>query len=468
MAKPISIGLKWTLRFTLATMVVVSLVALYHYELVENRIRSDARVLLELQAEELVEAWDRYARREISLEDLVDYVDGHIDSAQDELKLGIRIHDSEGAVVLERGIFLFREFPEIVGSNPLPTSTRISQVDVGEKYAYTVMTKPLASGFVEVAISSRRFTRALLDLRNSFLMSFPVALVLTALLGWWLARRSLRPIASITETARRITVSQLEEKLPISGSGDELDSLAQTLNEMMARIRAGVARVRAFSSNAAHQLRTPVSLLRSRLDIAATADRDPVSDQRLIEAALRDVERIGEAIRGMLRLADSEAGLTPEGRKPVELFSTLADVVEFFEPVAADEGIRLSLDATEPATVSGDPEWLNELFSNLIDNALKYTEAGGSVSVTTRREGARVAVAIRDTGHGIPADELDRVFERFQRGRREDQTGGAGLGLAVALEIARAHGGRIEVESAPGRGTTFTTWLPLSGKDSQG
>jgi len=272
----------------------------------------------------------------------------------------------------------------------------------------------------------------------------------------------------MTEAARRITMSQLDEKIPISGSGDELDSLAQTLNEMMARIGIGVAGVRSFSSNAAHQLRTPVSLLHSRLDIAATAVRDPVSDQQLIEAALDDSVRIGEAIRGMLRLADSEAGLRSENRKPVELFPLLEAVVEFFEPLASEQGIRLTLDAAGPATVIGDAEWLNELFSNLVDNALKYTKAGGSVIVTARREGAHVAVAVRDTGCGIPADELDRVLGRFQRGRSHGQMGGAGLGLGGALEIARAHGGSIEVESTPGRGATFTAWLPLRGRESQG
>lgn len=136
--------------------------------------------------------------------------------------------------------------------------------------------------------------------------------------------------------------------------------------------------------------------------------------------------------------------------------------MEFFEPLASEGKIALTLDTRERVTVNGDAEWLHELFSNLIDNALKYTEAGGSVHVTMRRSGARVGVAIRDTGCGIAADELERVFERFQRGRGRERMAGVGLGLAVALEIAQAHGGTIEVQSASGEGAIFTTWLPVS------
>jgi signal transduction histidine kinase len=443
-------------------MLIVFGMAFGHYKMVEDRIGADARLLLEVQAGELIEAYERFASGESSFEDLASYVDHHVESAQEDLKLGIRVHDSGGAVILKRGIFRFREFPDLAESARGRSGPLVAEVDVGDEYPFTVMTTRLPSGFVEVAISSRRFLRSVHDVRDSFLLTLPIALILTAVLGWWLARGSLSPIATMTEAARRITLSQLDEEIPISGSGDELDALAQTLNDMMTRIRLGVERVRGFSSNAAHQLRTPVSLLRSRLDIAATSPRDAESDQQVIEAALGDVERIGDAIRGMLRLADSEAGLRPERRKPVALAPLLEDVVEFFEPVASERKIALTLEAVEAATVSGDAEWLHELFSNLIDNALKYTEAGGSVRVSARRSRARVAVAIQDTGCGIAADELERVFERFQRGRGRERMAGVGLGLAVALEIAQAHGGAIEVQSASGQGAIFTTWLPVS------
>jgi heavy metal sensor kinase len=456
----LSIGLRWTLRYTAATMLVVLALSFVYYKLVEVRVRADAQLVLELQANELAEAVERQAGEGVVTDALVAYVDQHLDSAQGDLRLGIRVVDPDGRPLLERGVFEQRAIPLPTDFRALAASRRIVEIDVGESFPYAVITAPIEHGYVEVAVSTRRFLRGIRDLRNSFLQVLPAALLATGVLGWWLARSSLAPISRMTEAARRISASQLDERIPTSGARDELDALALTLNAMMERVGAGVERIRSFSSTAAHQLRTPLSLLRSRLEIASLSERDPEADQALLSGALRDVERLGDAVRGMLRLSDSEGGLRPEQRRPVELRPLLEEVVDFFEPVASEKGLDLRLSAEGEARVVGDVDWLRELFSNLVDNAVKYTPPGGRVEVALASRGGEVEVAVHDTGPGIPDRDHARVFERFERGAAGADVQGVGLGLTIAREIALTHGGSIRVASRPGKGSVFTACLP--------
>lgn len=458
----LSIGARWTLRSTAAMMAVVVAMAWVFFLLIEENARNDARIVLDLQTNELVEAVENYGSDGSLPAPLLDYIDDHVDSASGELKLGIRFLDPAGNLRLARGIFLHRDFPSLPGVAERAEQGVVSEVDAGESMAYLLGASAVPGGYVEVAISSRPFLRGVFDLRDRFLETLPLALLLSAAFSFWVARGSLRPIARMTASARRISTSQLDEEIPQSGNGDELDQLAATLNAMMERIRAGVQRIRGFSSTAAHQLRTPLSLMRTRLEIAALSERDAAADQELILAALRDVERLGEAVQGMLRLADSEGGLRPEQHQDVALAKEIEEVVDYFEPVAAKKRISLRVEALPDVTVRGDPDWLRELFSNLVDNALKYTPRGGSVRVEARCSRGEVLVSVADTGPGIDPERLSDIFERFQRGQAPTEVQGAGLGLTIAREIAKAHGGAIEVESAPGKGSTFTTRLPVA------
>jgi two-component system heavy metal sensor histidine kinase CusS len=416
-------------------MLIVTAMAFGHYKLVERQIRADALLLLEIQAREIAEAVGRQAQGPVATEELADYLDQHVDITS-------------------------RQIPVHPDFEVLAAEGRVVEFDAGDRYPYQILIAPLLSGYAEIVIYSRHFLRGVRDVRNSFLQTLPIALLLSGLIGWWMARGSLASIARMTDAARRISASQLDEKIPTTGTGDELDSLARTLNAMMSRIRAGLERARSFSTNAAHQLRTPISHARSRLEIAAVSPRNPQADQTLIAAVLHDLERLGEAIRGMLRLADSEGGIRADRRRVVVLAPLVEEVLGFFEPLASERDVKLRLLSAAPATVSGDPDWLKELFSNLIDNALKYTPAGSSVEVAVRADRDRAAVSVRDHGPGIAAEARERVFERFYREEPASESG-LGLGLTLAREIARAHDGDIVVEDAPGQGSTFTARLPL-------
>jgi len=461
--RSVSIGTRWTLRYTAALLVTVSIFAAYTYSQVERRTERDAELHLELQVKEIVDAirdsWP-------TAPSVIDIIDRNIAIAESDLRLGVQIFDPKGRVLLKRGSLAHQDLG-LSGKLRDRGGGRVSyEADFGGKYRYLVMEMPADNCFVQGALYTRRFVRNARTVRDIYLYSLPILLLLTAVLGSLLARGSLRPIKEINRTARRITGTHLDETIPTTGNRDELDDLAHTLNDMIASIRASVRRMQRFSANAAHELRTPLNAMRSRIDVTLEKQREPEEYRRILGEMAEEVESLSNSVHAMMRLAQSEAGLQPEQRVPVEISSLLGEVVEFFQPLASDAGVRLSLQPADPVTVPGDPSWLHQLFANLLHNAVKYTPGGGRIDVAITPAEAWVEVIVSDTGVGIDPEQASRVFEPFHRvaGRREAP--GVGLGLPLAREIARAHGGEIVLESAPGSGSSFTVKLPTVSADA--
>jgi two-component system heavy metal sensor histidine kinase CusS len=462
-SRPVSIGTRWTLRYTAALLVTVSIFAAYTYSQVVSRTEKDAKLHLELQVNEIADVIrDSWA----TAPSVIDTVERNISIAESDLKLGIRIFDAKGSVLLKRGSLALQDL-ELSGELGDGSQKRVwYEVDFGDRYSYLVMEVPVKRGFVQGALYTRRFVRNARAVRDIYLYSLPVLLLLTAGLGSWLARGSLRPIKEINLTARRIKGTHLEETIPTTGNRDELDDLAHTLNEMIASIRASVSRMQRFSANAAHELRTPLNALRSRIDVTLEKERESEEYRRILSEMAEEVESLSDSVHAMMRLARSEAGLQPEQRVPVEISSLLGEVVEFFQPLAVDADVQLLIQPADPVTVPGDPSWLHQLFANLLHNAVKYTPAGGRIEVVIAPEEARVRVMVRDTGVGIDPEQASSVFEPFHRVAARPEASGVGLGLPLAREIARAHGGEIVLESEPGSGSTFTIMLPTVSADS--
>jgi two-component system OmpR family sensor kinase len=312
-----------------------------------------------------------------------------------------------------------------------------------------------------VAIDTRRYAENVAAVREVIELALPLTLLFTVGVGWLLARGSLAPIQRINQTARRISGSNLDESIPTRGSGDELDQLAETLNEMMARIREGVERMRRFNANAAHELRTPLSRICGRVESVLQRPRRDEEYREALQQVLLEAQELAAGVNAMLRLSQSEAGLSREQRQPVALGPLLSTLVEFFGPLAEERGITVEAGPLAPVAVAGDGAWLRQLFSNLVDNAVKYCSAGDRVRVEAERLGDEVCVRVTDDGPGIAAAELAEIFERFERGSSQQARPGFGLGLPLVREIARAHGGRIEAASEPGKGATFSVWLPI-------
>jgi two-component system, OmpR family, heavy metal sensor histidine kinase CusS len=463
----LSIGAKWTLRYTAVMLLAVSLLAAYTYWRIDQRFHQDARFLVDLQLKEVVETLEAVP---VGDPDLNGILERNIEAAGPDLKLGIQIFDAQGNQTLVKGslegagVGLPDELP---GDLEGRVSRDIEFPSVAGSYPYLVLTRRLpGGGAVQGAVYLRRFVRNARGVRDIYLWTLPLAVIFTLALGSWLVRGSLRPIAGMTRTARRISGTHLEETVPTTGSGDELDELATTLNQMVDRIRHSVERMQRFSANAAHELRTPLNALRSRLEVTLEQERTPDEYRKALAETAEQVVGLSEAVHAMMRLSQSEAGLPAEHRTPVAVAELLHEVVDFFEPLAAEQGLRLSVGRMDPAVVSGEPAWLHQCFANLLDNAIRYTPEGGAIRVELElsEDGTAALVRVADTGIGIEPHERERIFEPYHRVRAGNpRTGpGAGIGLALAREIARAHGGDVSVESRPGEGSTFTVQLPLA------
>jgi heavy metal sensor kinase len=281
--------------------------------------------------------------------------------------------------------------------------------------------------------------------------------------GWFLARRSLSPIAHITATARRITAFNLGERLKSRRSGDELDYLIATLNEMISRLEESFKRISQFTADASHELRTPISSMRGEAELLLSKPRPIEEYQRTLANNIEKLDFLTRMINDLILLSkfdSNEAGLEVA---PVKLDELLVNLWELFRVLGEQKGISFTLGEIEQAEVPGDRTRLQQLFTNLIDNAVKFTPSGGHVDMCLKNDGGFAEVSIRDTGMGIPEEEFGHIFERFYRvdKSRARESGGTGLGLSISQWIAKAHHGKIEVESTLGKGSQFIVSLPL-------
>jgi heavy metal sensor kinase len=287
-----------------------------------------------------------------------------------------------------------------------------------------------------------------------------VFLALAVAGGAFLSRQALRPVAEGIRAARRLDPEDLSERLPLTGAGDELDELAATFNGLLDRLAAYHAQITRFTADASHELRGPLAAMRAAVEVALQQPRGSEEYRNVLASLGEQCERLTALVNGLLLLARADAGELDIRREPIDLGSVAGEVVEMFEPLAEERGIRLAADVVKPATIAGDPSRIRQLVTNLVDNAIRFTEPGGSVAVGVDGVASRAILRVTDTGTGIPAEHLPHIFERFYQADAARASGGCGLGLSICRWIARAHGGTIEARSAPGRGTEFTVILP--------
>ena len=300
--------------------------------------------------------------------------------------------------------------------------------------------------------------------RVVFLMAVPVTLLAAGLVAYLLARRALAPVAALEREASEITADALHRRLPIANPHDELGRLTGTMNDMVGRLERSFTQMRCFTADASHELRTPVTVIRTEAEVALDEPLSHEQVQHLLGSVLEECERLTRLTDQLLTLARQDAGLAPRHRERIDLSALVGGVVETLRPLAEVKGLSLAFDpGPRPALVSGDADQLRTVFINVLDNALKYTEAG-SVTVAVEAKGDEAAVRVTDTGPGIAAEHLPHVFERFYRAdkARSRELGGSGLGLSIARGATEAHSGRIELHSEPGRGTSCVVTIPRS------
>ena len=310
------------------------------------------------------------------------------------------------------------------------------------------------------------------DIRYTFYWVIPLALLLASAGGYFLARKSLAPVTLMAEQARGMGASHLSERLKISNPHDELGTLALSFNELLDRLEKSFEQQRRFVADASHELRTPVAILRGETEATLSRpDRTP-EEYRETLAILRDEsQRLARVIEDLFTLTRADAGQYPLNLRELYLDELAADVLRRTRSLAISKGIALASSIQPELPLQADEDLLRRMLLNLLDNAIKYTPAGGKVNVDCKLEGSFYVLRVTDCGPGIPQELQSRIFERFfradkARSRSEGDSGGAGLGLSIARWIAEAHHGRLELTRSDASGTTFTASLPATGKAS--
>ena len=304
--------------------------------------------------------------------------------------------------------------------------------------------------------------RALVGFDGLLLWRLVGGLLLAALLGWWLAGRALAPLSRLATSTHGIGISNLHDRLPRRGADDELDQVADAFNHALARVEQSVGEMRQFSAALAHELRTPLAILRGEAELELAHPLSADQRRERVASQIDEYDRLTRLINQILTLARAEAGEIRLSTAPVGLGGLASSVAEQIEPVAGARNITLTCEVEHDVTVDADAGWLQRLLLILLDNAIKYTPDGGLVSVRVSRTGGDARLIVKDSGAGIPPDALPHLFDRFYRAESAGtrQAPGAGLGLALAKWIAERHGATIDVSSAPGAGSTFVVCLP--------
>lgn len=294
--------------------------------------------------------------------------------------------------------------------------------------------------------------------------ALPAALVLAAGVGYWLARQSLAPLERLRQKTDEITADRLDRRLPVDHPNDELGRLAQTINRMIGRLEKSFAEVRRFTADASHELRTPLAVLRAEIEVALEKSLTPDEQRRLLASVLEECQRLTALTGQLLAMSREDARVVSYARETIDLAALVGGVVETMTPLAETRSQTVQFQGGPNTRIHGDPSRLRHVFYNVLDNAIKYTSEGGRIQVAAERVDRAVRVTVEDDGIGIPAEHVPHVFDRFYRvdQARTRAEGGTGLGLSIAQSIVTAHGGRIELDSAPGRGTTCTVTLPAA------
>jgi signal transduction histidine kinase len=367
--------------------------------------------------------------------------------------LAFRVTGADGSTVASSPSGVWAMAPPAPGDirTVMPPGDPVRHRLVGRR----VVSPSLGPVDVEAAMRLRFADAAIESLVEVCVLLLPVLLAVALAAGYLLSRSALAPLERMDTAARRIGTGPPGDRLPRTGSGDELDRLAETLNDMLGRLEEASARNLRFAGDVAHEVRTPLSTIRARLE-SMPAGGEPLA------ATIREVERLEALVKSLLLICRADEKREGPGSDPVDLSAVAGEVAEFFGPVAAARGIRFGNEVPPGLRVRGDPDSLRRALANLVDNALHACDPGGEVILRGDAAGGRVRAEVLDRGCGVPPESRGRIFERFFRvaeGRARNP-GGSGLGLALVRAVARAHGGDAAYAPREGGGSVFSIELP--------
>ena len=348
-----------------------------------------------------------------------------------------------------------RHFDTIMVAIPAskPVTLRILSIPVAEnhKIAYIVqVASPLSSIY-----------SALNKLKIMLSVLLPLTVLLTGIIGAFLAKVALKPVDRIIKDMRQITAENLKNRIIIPETKEEIKRLADTFNDMLARLENAFSSQRRFIEDLAHELKTPLAILKGEMEVALKKIRSAKEYGDILNSGLEEVNRINSVVENLLIFARFENETIMLKTKILDITILLNDIVNDIKILAMQKNIGIFISAQEKITVLGDEDKLRRLFLNVLDNAIKYTPLGGKVDISVTKKNNFVQIKVSDTGIGIPEKEISHIFDRFYQVNKSGHKGGFGLGLSIARSIVEAHKGRIEAESVLNRGTAFIISLPL-------
>jgi heavy metal sensor kinase len=379
------------------------------------------------------------------------------------------IFDSDGQAIAEN--------PDLAGLRVEPPSAvpeaQIYLYNLSEGRGRRVVVKRFSYGapnqtyFIVISQPVDHVLNTLSTIRLSLLLGTGAGLILAGLGGSFLARRSLQPVARMTEQARRMSAGNLEQRLPVTDARDELGNLAATFNELLARLDDSLSTQRRFMADASHELRTPLSVMRTAISVTLDQERGADEYREALTVLDEQARRLTRIVADMFTLARSDTEKRPLMRTDFQLDSLIEECVRAAEILGSRKGVMVITGALSETRYRGDEGLLRQLILNLLDNAIKHTPPAGKVSVALVTEDSQFQIVVRDTGSGIPPEAQSHIFERFYRADKARSRNnasefgtGAGLGLAIAQWIATQHRGRIKLAKSDEHGSVFVTTLP--------
>ncbi|MDX1707003.1 MAG: ATP-binding protein [Desulfobacterales bacterium] len=318
---------------------------------------------------------------------------------------------------------------------------------------------------LQLGQSMEGYTRFIEAFRKIFVLTMASLFLFAVIVGWFMARRALAGVETVTQTARYISEGSLNERVPVKKNQDEIDQLAITFNQMLDRIQTLVTGIREMSDNIAHDLKSPITRIRGLSEVSMTTGATEKDYENMAASTIEECDRLLDMINTMLVISKTEAGVNRLDAGVIDIGAVVRDACELFQAPAEDKEVKLACDVPAKFDFFGDHRLIQRMIANLLDNAIKYTPGGGRVDVSIQSDNntGGVSLVIRDSGIGISEKDRPRIFERFYRCDPSRSEAGIGLGLSFAQTVARAHGGDITVASELGRGSTFTITLPKKG-----
>jgi signal transduction histidine kinase len=332
------------------------------------------------------------------------------------------------------------------------------------RHKVRVISKKTSDGnIIQIGFSLKDDEELIKSYRDIFLITIAVIITIGSILGWLITRRAMSGVVRVTKAAIAIGKGNFSFRVPLGNEGIEIQNMVKAFNDMVAKIELLMKELKDVTNNIAHDLRSPLTRIRGIVETTISGNQNIDEFREMAGIVIEECDRLIVMINTMLEIAEMDQGVTEYSNTPIDLIKIVNDAYELFTPVTEDKNISIKVDIpSNPILLFGDAKRIQRVIANLLDNAIKYTPHGGKIVIKVDQNEKYAKVSILDSGIGITEEDIPHIFDRFYRGDRSRTTSGNGLGLSLVLAIVKAHHGTVSVKSTPGKGSTFTTYLPLS------